>query len=236
MTDDHTNVLISVVIPCYDREKYIEAAIDSVLAQEYHPLEIIIVDDGSRDSSIEIIERFGSAVTLIRQENAGAAAARNTGVRNSLGTFLSFLDSDDLWADDKLAKQLDVMTRQPEIDLAFAHAEEFISPELADDVANTIRCREGAMPARLQSTMLIRREAFLKVGFFDETLTIGEGIDWLARANDAGIRSVVLPDVLLRRRLHETNIGRTKKGMRQDYVRALKAALDRRRQQQEPSA
>ena len=154
MAGDHTNVLVSVVIPCYDREKYIEAAIDSVLAQEYHPLEIIIVDDGSRDSSIEIIKRFGSAVTLIRQENAGAAAARNTGVRNSLGTFLSFLDSDDLWADDKLAKQLDVMTRQPEIDLAFAHAQEFISPELADDVANTIRCREGAMPARLQSTML----------------------------------------------------------------------------------
>jgi len=236
MAVDHTNVLVSVVIPCYDREKYIEAAIDSVLAQEYHPLEIIIVDDGSRDSSIEIIERFGSAVTLIRQENAGAAAARNTGVRNSLGTFLSFLDSDDLWTDDKLAKQLDVMTRQPEIDLAFAHAEEFISPELADDVANTIRCREGVMPARLPSTILIRREAFLKVGFFDETLTIGEGIDWLARANDAGIRSVVLPDVLLRRRLHETNIGRTKKGMRQDYVRVLKAALDRRRQQQEPSA
>ncbi len=236
MAVDHTNVLVSVVIPCYDREKYIEAAIDSVLAQEYHPLEIIIVDDGSRDSSIEIIERFGSAVTLIRQENAGAAAARNTGVRNSLGTFLSFLDSDDLWTDDKLAKQLDVMTRQPEIDLAFAHAEEFISPELADDVANTIRCREGVMPARLPSTILIRREAFLKVGFFDETLTIGEGIDWVARANDAGIRSVVLPDVLLRRRLHETNIGRTKKGMRQDYVRVLKAALDRRRQQQEPSA
>jgi len=232
MTDDYTKALVSVVIPCYNREKYIEAAIDSVLAQAYRPLEIIVVDDGSSDSSIEIIGRFGSPVTLIRQENAGAAAARNTGVQNSHGEFLSFLDSDDLWTDDKLAKQLEVMTQQPEIDLVFAHAEEFISPELADDVASSIRCREGAMPARVQSTMLIRQDAFLKVGLFDETLTIGEGVDWLARANDAEIRSVVLPDVLLRRRLHETNIGITKKDMRQDYARALKAALDRRRQQQ----
>ena len=233
MTGDHKNTLVSVVIPCYNREKYIEAAIHSVLAQAYRPLEIIVVDDGSGDSSIEIIGRFGSTVTLIRQENAGAAAARNNGVRNSNGAFLGFLDSDDLWTRDKLAKQLEVMTQQTDIDLTFAHAEEFISPELADDVASTIHCRQGAMPARLQSAMLIRRDAFLKVGFFDETLTIGEGVDWLARANDAGIRSVVLPDVLLRRRLHETNIGTTKKNMRKDYARALKAALDRRRQRQE---
>ena len=233
MTCDHTNALVSVVIPCYNREKYIEAAIDSVLAQAYRPLEVIVVDDGSVDSSSEIIGRFGSTITLIRQENAGAAAARNSGVRNSSGAFLGFLDSDDLWTRDKLEKQLQVMTQQPEVDLIFAHTEEFISPELSEDVASTIRCRAGAMPARLQSAMLIRRDAFLKVGFFDETLTIGEGVDWLARANDAGIRSVVLPDVLLRRRLHETNIGTMKKNMRQDYARALKAALDRRRQQQE---
>jgi len=233
MTGDHTNALVSVVIPCYNREKYIEAAIESVLAQAYRPLEIIVVDDGSDDSSIEIIGRFGSTIRLIRQENAGAAAARNSGVRNANGAFLGFLDSDDLWTGDKLAKQLEVMTRQPEIDLTFAHAEEFISPELADDVACTLRCRQGAMPARVQSAMLIRRDAFLKIGFFDETLTIGEGVDWLARANDAGIRSVVLPDVLLRRRLHETNIGTTKKNRRQDYARALKAALDRRRERQE---
>lgn len=231
MTDGHTNVLVSVVIPCYNREKYIKAAIDSVLAQAYRPLEIIVVDDGSKDSSIEMIDRYGPTVTLIRQENAGAAAARNTGVHNTNGVFLGFLDSDDLWTDDKLAKQLDVMRQQPEIELVFAHAEEFISPELPNDVARTIHCREGAMPARLQSTMLIRRDAFLKVGFFDESLTIGEGVDWLARANDAEIRSMVLPDVLLRRRLHETNIGITKKDMRQDYARALKAALDRRRKQ-----
>lgn len=231
MTDGHTNVPVSVVIPCYNREKYIEAAIDSVLAQAYRPLEIIVVDDGSKDSSIEMIDRYGSTVTLIRQENAGAAAARNTGVRNTNGVFLGFLDSDDLWTGDKLAKQLDVMRQQPEIELVFAHAEEFISPELPNDVARTIHCRQGAMPARLQSTMLIRRDAFLKVGFFDESLTIGEGVDWLARANDAEIRSMVLPDVLLLRRLHETNIGITKKDMRQDYARVLKAALDRRRKQ-----
>ena len=232
MTGDDTNALVSVVIPCYNREAYIKAAIDSVLAQAYRPLQIIVIDDGSSDSSVEIVGRFGSAITLIKQENAGAAAARNTGVRNASGTFLSFLDSDDLWNVDKLDKQLDVMTQQPEIDLVFGHTEEFISPELADDVARTIRCREGTIPARVQSAMLIRRDAFLKVGFFDETLTIGEGIDWLARANEAGIRSVMLPDVVFQRRLHATNIGITKKDMRQDYARVLKAALDRRRQQQ----
>ena len=87
------------------------------------------------------------------------------------------------------------------------------------------------MPARLASAMLVRRESFLRVGYFNEDLEIAETVDWLARADELGLQFNVLPDVMLRRRLHRTNSGVVKRNARSHYARALKAALDRRRQQ-----
>jgi len=229
MTVDSPAPLVSVVIPCYNSERYLCAAIDSVLAQNHRPLEILVVDDGSTDNSAKLALEYGAPVRLLSQSNQGIASARNTGIKVSSGYFLAFLDSDDLWSEDKLTIQKKALEESPDIDCAFAHAEQFHSPDLARGERDKIFCPPGPLPARLASAMLIRHDAFMRVGLFDESLRVAEFVDWLARATHANLHSVVLPDVLLRRRLHGSNTGSTLRGARPDYARALKAALDRRR-------
>jgi glycosyltransferase involved in cell wall biosynthesis len=220
---------IGVVIPCYNAESYIAAAIDSVLSQTLPPSRIVVVDDGSTDSSAEVARRFGDRVSVISRPNGGISAARNTGIGVCDTALLAFLDADDLWVESKLERQAAELARSPELDCVFAHAKQFISPELSPEKRALVACREDAMPARLASAMMVRRDSFLKVGLFDERLDIGETIDWLARADEAGLKGRMLPEVLLERRLHVTNSGVVMRSSRPDYARVLKAALDRRR-------
>jgi len=105
---------ISVVIPTYNRAALLPEAIESALAQSLGPAEVIVVDDGSRDDSEEVVARFGPAVRYIRQANAGVGAARNTGARAASGEWVAFLDSDDIWEREKLALQLAALSDAPD--------------------------------------------------------------------------------------------------------------------------
>ena len=101
--------LISIVTPMYNGEKYVEETINSVLKQTYPNWEMIIVDDGSKDNGPAIVEKFAQAdnrIKLIRQKNAGSSAARNNGLKNIQGRYVSFLDSDDFWEPNFLEEQL----------------------------------------------------------------------------------------------------------------------------------
>lgn len=110
---------VSVIIPCYNRAEILPRAIDSALKQTVPPSEIVVVDDGSTDDSAEIAEQFGGPIRVIRQRNAGAAAARNCGIRDAKGDWIAFLDSDDEWAPTKLARQLEAAAEFPESQLVF---------------------------------------------------------------------------------------------------------------------
>lgn len=108
---------VSVVIPAYRSERTIRRAIDSVLAQTVAAKEIIVVDDGSPDGQALIVEQYGAPVRLLRQANAGAAAARNRGIDHASGDFLAFLDADDYWEPQKLQHQLEIVRRFPQVGL-----------------------------------------------------------------------------------------------------------------------
>jgi glycosyltransferase involved in cell wall biosynthesis len=108
-------VSVSVIIPAYNSEKFIRRAIDSVLAQTHPAEEIIVVDDGSTDSTGEIVQSYGPPVQYVRQDNAGPGAARNTGIRAAQGDWIAFLDSDDEWLPEKLQVQLDLLQRNPDL-------------------------------------------------------------------------------------------------------------------------
>jgi glycosyltransferase involved in cell wall biosynthesis len=98
---------VSVIIPVYKTEKYVEAAVASVLNQTYQNLEIIVVDDGSPDDSLKLVRQFDDPrIRIIEQENRGLAGARNTGIRHAVGEYIAFLDSDDVWLPEKLAKHV----------------------------------------------------------------------------------------------------------------------------------
>ena len=105
---------VSVIIPTFNREHCLMRALNSALAQSYPIQEIIVVDDGSTDATEKLIQESYPSVIYIKQENHGVSAARNRGIKNSLGSWLAFLDSDDEWLPDKLEKQFSALEQQPE--------------------------------------------------------------------------------------------------------------------------
>ena len=223
------NPLVSVIMPVYNGELYISDAIESVLKQKYEPVEIIIVDDGSTDSSAAVIERFSNAVQYFYQINNGTAAARNLGTRAAKGSYFAFLDQDDLWEKDKLELQVSAFRNDPKLDIAFGMVKQFHSPELDKSLKQSIQCPHYPMPGFLPSAMLVNREAFFKVGPFDSTWQIGEWANWYVRACELKLRIVMLPEVVALRRLHESNKGILQREYRAEYIRILKASLDRHR-------
>ena len=108
---------VSVVIPMYNDAEVVSEALDSVFAQTHQPSEIIVIDDGSSDDSASVVSGLGRDLTLLKQKNAGPAAARNAGINAASSEWIAFLDADDVWLEDRLASQLSVLTENPELDL-----------------------------------------------------------------------------------------------------------------------
>jgi glycosyltransferase involved in cell wall biosynthesis len=224
----NNNPLISVIIPVYNGEKYLAEAIESVLSQTDFRLDVIVVDDGSTDNTARVAESFGS-VRYHYQMNAGVGAARNKGIVMAYGDYFAFLDADDLWMTDKIKRQLIAFEADSELDMAFGHTQQFYSPELTPPEKDRLRIPAETLPAYNADTMLIKKKSFQSVGLFKNELRIGEFIDWYARATELNLKSIMLPDVLVKRRIHITNLGISRRDQRSGYVHALKAALDRRR-------
>lgn len=220
---------VSVIIPAYNSERYLAEAIASALQQTVPPAEVIVVDDGSTDSTRQVALGFGSAVRYLFQANGGSARARNAGAAVAGGDLLAFLDSDDVWLPDKLERQLACFAADPELELVFGHARQFLCPRVAGQPGVPTAVNEAPAPAQLPSAMLVRRRTFERVGPFAPELRIGDCVDWYARSREAGVKDLMLPAVVFRRRVHDRNLGRTQKDRRSDYVRALKAKLDRQR-------
>jgi glycosyltransferase involved in cell wall biosynthesis len=226
--------LISVIVPVFNGERYIAAAIESIVAQTYEPVEIIVVDDGSTDKTGDIVSALSgsvgtSTVRYERQQNSGAAAARNRGIELASGDLLAFLDADDVWLPDKLSEQARMLNEDRQQDAVFGLMEQFISPDVDDGLKATLRCPAGSMPGYTHCAMLIHRDAFMRIGFFETGWQIGEFVAWYLKAMENGLRCGMLPKVVLRRRLHAGNQGVNKRDFHSDYVRIAKASLDRRR-------
>lgn len=220
---------VDVLIPCFNAARYIGAALDSALGQEPRPARIIVIDDGSTDQSAEVIRRYGPPVEYHWQANAGISAARNAAARRASADYLAFLDADDLWTERSLSLRLAYLEAHPSVDGVFAALSQFISPELEQSLAGRIRFDPAPAVARFAGTFLLRRLAFEKVGGFNETLRVGEMIEWLARADAAGLTTATIPDLALRRRIHDSNTVLNAAASQGDYLRAIKGALDRRR-------
>src|SRR5215471_2204625 len=117
--------LISCIIPAYNAERYLREAIDSVLAQTYRPIEVLVVDDGSTDQTGEIVESYGARVHYLRQTNAGPAAARNCGFIEARGDFVAFCDADDVWHTEKLERQWMHLHQRGELGYCVTHCKNF---------------------------------------------------------------------------------------------------------------
>ncbi|MCC0179229.1 glycosyltransferase family 2 protein [Waterburya agarophytonicola K14] len=197
--------LVSVIIPVYNVENYIAQTINSVLSQTYTNFEVLIIDDESPDRSIEICQQFNDPrIKIIHQQNRGLAGARNTGIRHAQGDYLAFLDSDDLWLPEKLARHVQHLDSAPQVGVSFSRSQ-FIDgesqplgiyqmPKLQDITPSHLLCRN---PIGNGSAPVIRKEVFSAICFqdnlygqienfyFDENFRQSEDIEcWLRIASE----------------------------------------------------
>lgn len=219
--DEFHEPRISVIVPAFNEEKRVARAIESILSQSLKPHEVIVVDDGSTDKTAAIAQAFGKPVRLIQQPNQGACVAKNTGLDQATGNQLAFLDADDVWKPGKLESQWKVLTSSPFPDLVFGQIEQYV-----DETNRFIRKQPGMSVVCLLAT----KSAFDLVGKFRTDLATGELIDWLARAQDLGLRSTIIEDVVAERRQRPDSMMGTNPENTRAYLRAIKDSLDRRRQ------
>ncbi len=220
---------VSVVVPVRNCERYLGEALNSILDQRPRPAEIIVVDDGSTDGTVAVAESFGDAVTLLRQPASGIATAVNRGVRAAGEPFLGSLDADDLWPPGSLAARLELLEARPELDAAVGLVDHFVSPELGPERRAKLKVPPSRHRGLLRSAALIRAEVWPRVGEMDEGLRVAEFVDWWARAEDACVTSAHVDVTVLRRRLHDDNIGIREVDRRVGYAQVIRVALERRR-------
>lgn len=191
----------SVIIPLYNAEKYIERTIKSVISQTYDDIEIIIVDDESPDRSVKVCEQFtDSRIKIIHQKNRGLAGARNTGIRHAKGDYIAFIDADDIWLPEKLARHIAHLESHPDVGVSFSRSafiDEADKPlgiyqitELQDITALDIFCRS---PIGNGSAAVFKKSVFEDIKFqdniygyvedyyFDDTFTLSEDIECWVR-------------------------------------------------------
>lgn len=223
--------LISCIVPVFNGELYIRETLDSIIAQTYKPVEIIVLDDGSTDGTAGVAAEYGSRIEYHRQPNGGLASARNAGIKVSAGEFISFLDADDLWHREKLDCQMKRFNARPELEFSVTRVRNFWSPELAEEMKR--HNDERLMlpwPGYTCNTLLARKHVFERAGMFDASIKVGEDVDWFFRAAEFGLIGELMPDVLVYRRLHMSNMTRVNASESRDaLLKIVKASIERRR-------
>lgn len=227
---------VSVVMPAYNCAATVRDAVDSVLAQDDIDLELIVVDDGSTDGTRDVLAGYGKRLRLLRQANAGPAAARNRALALARGEYIAFLDADDLWLPGKLRAQLDYFARHPDIDVVYGHWIRWnagepppASPpdtEGIDETASGWIYTGMLLDSMIHSiTALVRRDVIDAIGGFDESLRTGEDYDFWLRVTRR-YRVAKLKRTLALYRIHPASTTATERRENNEY-RVLERALQR---------
>jgi glycosyltransferase involved in cell wall biosynthesis len=212
---------VGVVIPVYNGERFLREALDSVFVQTFQDFEVICVDDGSTDGSLEMIRSYGSRVTVISQTNAGGCAARNAGVRRSTAPYIAFLDQDDRWYPRKLEQQIRVLDAEPDVVLVLCNSDRMDAEgrmlQLGATLAERATLRDSPLgllmetDQLLSSAILVRRDAFERAGMYDSELRGFEDFDLCARLKRQG-RFVFLNESGMCYRVHAGGFGQVTGG------------------------
>jgi glycosyltransferase involved in cell wall biosynthesis len=221
--------LVSVVVPVYNGERFLGETLDSILAQDYEPIELIVVDDGSTDGSAGVARTF-DGVRVVVQENQGPAAARNAGLSLTGGEFVAFVDSDDLLPPAKLSTQVTYLLEHPDAACVLGR-QEWINPppNLKRDLLY------GELDGIPLTSALFRRAILRELDGYDSSYRSHENMDLLFRLRERGAEIAVLSDLVLYRRFHGGNLSHAPRAEADPRLRSLKAKLDRSRANAESS-
>ncbi len=223
-----SNHLVSVIIIVKNGERFLASAIDSVLKQDYRPLELIVLDGHSTDKT-QVIAQSYPDVSYIQQQKSGVSDAYNLGVDNAKGKLVAFLSHDDLWTPDKLTIQVKYMLQHPEVLYTIAKVKYFLEPGTVSPAGFRKELLKGERVGRIMETLVARKSVFEKVGKFDTGLNIAGDVDWYSRANDLQIPMAIIPRVLLHKRIHGTNISLNVDENNQNLLKALRQSVHRKK-------
>jgi len=220
--------LVSVIIPAYNGEKYLREALDSVFAQDYDPIEVVVVDDGSTDRTASIAKSY-PGVRYVYEENQGHAVAKNTGLANCTGELISFLDADDYWPSDKLRIQSAYLASHPDLGCVIGKMRNFLDGEMSRPnwIPESMMAEDGV--ALSLGAILSHRWVFNQIGHFNVSYWHGNDLDWFIRVTEAKIPMGIMPNVFLHRRIHAANLSKEQNVLAKERIRILKASMDRKR-------
>jgi glycosyltransferase involved in cell wall biosynthesis len=221
--------LVTVILPVRNGEKLLPESIGSVLQQEYGPLELIIVDDGSSDGTARVAAEVADRVRYYYQPNSGPAAARNLGIREAKGEYIAFIDADDLWPEAKLRLQMNCFEAFPTVEIVQGLIRRI---KLPGSIRGRIIGADIDFPFLYTNLggMLIRRSVFDKIGYLDESLRFHEDTDFWLRAREAGVRILVQRRVALIYRIHGRNLTTGEDLSTTGFLKVLKKSIERRRE------
>lgn len=221
--------LVSIIIPSYNAAKYLQETVDSALSQTYNEREVIIIDDGSTDNTSKILAKYGNTIRVIHQTNQGSAAACNTGVAVARGEWIAFLDADDMWLPEKLARQIKYCGNT-----AISHTDSMcFGDALPCDIQRSSfeSPYSGKVLKELlirnfitKSTVLMRRQVFQNIGGFDPSYIAVE--DWpfflkVCAQHELGY----LPEALVRYRVHKKSKSMQGRKTLADHLRIINSAF-----------
>ncbi len=220
--------LISVVVVVRNGERFLAQALDSIVAQDWRPLQILLVDGHSTDRTAEVARSY-SLVKILSQENRGIADAYNQGIAAAAGEFIAFLSHDDIWTARKLKNQVGYLLADAACDYVVGHVHFFLNP--GDVVPEGFReeLLAGDRVAYIMETLLARKSLFAKIGGFDPRLSSGEDVDWFCRAKDQHIPHAVLDQVLVHKRVHDANVSLNDSAGNAILLRVLRESIARKK-------
>ena len=225
---------VSVIIPNYNYINYLNASITSVLSQDYPNVELIVVDDGSTDGSVEYLSSLQDKIVLLIQPNSGQSCARNFGLLQSTGEFICFLDADDYWEETKISRQLDLLMKE-NVDLVYSGVNlvtedgskiiETLKPEYAGDCARNYQRNPARGIVLLGSSNAIFRKSLIhKSGLFDINISVSSDWDFFRRYCDYG-RVAFLSEALINYRQHQDNMSKRSDAFVADTIHCMKKLL-----------
>ncbi|ESA36800.1 glycosyl transferase family 2 [Leptolyngbya sp. Heron Island J] len=227
--------LVSVIVPAYNAAVFLPSVIQSVLAQSYANWELLIINDGSTDNTQEIVNQYcetDDRIQLVSRENSGVSVSRNLGAQLANGELVAFLDSDDLWHQEKLSSHINYMHNHPDVGVSFARVELISSDgettnKLTNNITKSLKPEDFfySNPTVTTSNFVIRKSVFQELNGFDESMQYNEDIDLLFRISIQDKWKIEgIDQVLVQYRLHSSGLSSTLMKMEAGWVALMKKA------------
>ncbi|HBB32700.1 MAG TPA: hypothetical protein DDZ80_09135 [Cyanobacteria bacterium UBA8803] len=223
--------LVSIIIVVKNGERYLARAIDSILNQTYKHYEIIVVDGQSTDNTEKIAKSYPQ-VRYLCQKSQGIANAYNMGIDASIGEFIAFLSHDDTWTPNKLSAQVNYLIDNPHIQYTVAKVKFILEEGHSIQPGFRPELLEGEHIGSIMETLVVRKSLFDLIGKLNPEFSVAEDVDWFARAKDNHIPMAIIPEVLLHKRVHDTNLSLTSSVNNQNLLKILRSSIKRKRDRQ----